>query len=136
MIEFPIKILPKLSTMQLKRRRNKNRRMNNNWMKMKEIKMRPMKNQSISSETSSKTNYLEKENSARRLRNSKRQYKEPSTIWKTFRHQITSQIIWFQRTTILEILGDMISQDHWETRLSAALAILWVSFSQLRLEWS
>jgi hypothetical protein len=33
-------------------------------------------------------------------------------------------------------LRDMISQDHWETRLSAALAILWVSFSQLRLEWS
>ena len=30
MIEFPIKILPKLSTMQLKRRRNKNRQMNNN----------------------------------------------------------------------------------------------------------
>jgi hypothetical protein len=87
-------------------------------------------------ETSSKTNYLEKENSARRQSNSKRQYKEPSTIWKTFRHQITSQIAWFQRTTILEILRDMISQDHWETRLSAALAILWVSFSQLRLEWS
>jgi hypothetical protein len=33
-------------------------------------------------------------------------------------------------------LRDMISQDHWETRLSAVLAILWVSFSQLRLEWS